>query len=37
MANGAIVNTKKSLLLSAERIKTIAPIKKEATIFLYDV
>ena len=37
MAKGAVVNNNKSLLLFAERTKTITPIKKEATIFLYDV
>ena len=37
MAKGAIVNTKKSLLLCAERTKTIAPIKKAVTVCLYAV
>jgi hypothetical protein len=36
IAKGAVVNNNKSLLLFAESTKTKTPIKKEATIFLYD-
>ena len=36
MANGAIVNANKSLLLFEETTKITIPIKKEPLIFLYE-